>query len=527
MKRFKANYIGVLLALTLWLTLAYSLSLFEALQSYQVSTVTQLKLVLFVACVYGMTLTLARLFNLFKPVAIGLMLIAAPSAYFMQQYGVLIDPDMLINALETDPEEASDQLSTGLLLFTLLMGLLPAALLATIQINKAGALTRLKQGGITALCFMVLAVGTVVTSYDDFASLFRNHRDVKYRITPFNVISASVSVAKQKLTQPQRFIAVGQDAFREISAQEKLQVMVVIVGETARADHFTINGYERPTTTELAGLAKAGQVGSFKNATSCGTATAISVPCMFSFYSADNYSPTARNTTNVLDVLKSVGIGVAWFENNSGCKNVCDRVTTVNLTNKECESGPCFDDVLLKELAQWLPHIKSDSVIVLHQMGSHGPAYFERSPREAKRFLPECTSSELTECSRQQIINAYDNSLVVTDTLVADVISLLARNSDLDSSVMYISDHGESLGDNGIYLHGLPKWLAPAEQTHVPWVVWPKALFKFDDFDTASVSHDNLSHTLLGYFDVKTELYESQLDLTLKQEFGRYASTAP
>lgn len=527
MKRFKANHIGVLLAVTLWLTLAYSFSLFETLQSYRIATFTQIKLIVFVACVYGMTLTLARLFNFFKPVAIVLMLIAAPSAYFMQQYGVLIDPDMLINALETDPEEASDQLSTGLLLFTLLMGLLPAGLLARIQISKAGALTRLKQGGVAALCFLVLAVGTVVTSYDDFASLFRNHRDVKYRITPFNVISASVSVAKQHLAQPQRFISVGQDAFREISAKEKPHVMVVIVGETARADHFSVNGYERPTTTRLEGLAKEGQVGSFKNATSCGTATAISVPCMFSFYSADNYSPTARNTTNVLDVLKSVGIDVTWFENNSGCKNVCDRVTTINLSNEECESGSCFDDVLAKKLAQWLPHINSDSVIVLHQMGSHGPAYYERSPREAKQFLPECTSAELTDCSRQQIINAYDNSLVVTDTLVADVISLLERNPDLDSSVMYLSDHGESLGDNGIYLHGLPKWLAPAEQTHVPWVVWPKTRFKFDDFETASVSHDNLSHTLLGYFDVKTELYEGQLDLTLKQPKDRYASIAP
>ncbi|SFR54657.1 lipid A ethanolaminephosphotransferase [Pseudidiomarina maritima] len=519
MKRINVNFPAVLLGVTAWLVLAYSVALRDALESYAVYPITQVKLFVFVACVYGIMLVLARMLNIFKPVAISLILLAAPAAFYMQQYGILIDPDMLINALETDPAEANDQLSAGLFMHFIFMGIMPALILIFLKITPTSIFKRLKQGVVIGLCFTTFSVGIVMTSYDDFASLFRNHRDIKYRIVPFNVISASVSVAKQKLRRPAEFVAQGKDAFREISAETKPKVMVVILGETARADHFSVNGYPRPTTPRLEQLERTGEIASYDEAVSCGTATAISVPCMFSFYNADNYDQAARNTTNVLDVLDTVGIKVTWVENNSGCKNVCDRINTITMPENACTQNDCFDTVLIDKFREWLQQVQGDSVLVLHQMGSHGPAYFERSPNELKRFLPECTSAELTDCAREEIVNAYDNSLVVTDEMVAAIIELLKTDTRLDASLMYVSDHGESLGDNGVYLHGLPKWLAPKEQTHIPWIVWPSTRFKADaQKDNQQVSHDNLSHTLLGYFKVKTRLYDRQLDLIAERD---------
>ncbi|RZQ55926.1 phosphoethanolamine transferase [Pseudidiomarina tainanensis] len=516
MKRINVNFSTILLCVTAWLVLAYSAALRDSLENYAVYPITQIKLLAFVACVYGLLLVLARILNIFKPVAIGLIVLAAPAAFFMQQYGILIDPDMLINALETDPAEAHDQLSLGLFFYVIFMGIVPALILAFLKILPTGFFKRLKQGVIIGLCFTIFSIGIVMTSYDDFASLFRNHRDIKYRIVPFNVISASVSVAKQKLSKPSEFVTQGEDAFREISAETKPKVMVVILGETARADHFSVNGYPRPTTPRLEQLERSGEIASYDEAVSCGTATAISVPCMFSFYNADNYDQAARNTTNVLDVLDTVGIHVTWVENNSGCKNVCDRINTLKIPPEMCAANQdCFDTALIDLFHEWIENVKGDSIVVLHQMGSHGPAYFERSPEQLKKFLPECTSAELTECAREEIVNAYDNSLVVTDEMVAAIIELLKNDMRLDASLMYVSDHGESLGDNGVYLHGLPKWLAPKEQTHIPWIVWPSNHFKANArTDNQQVSHDNLSHTLLGYFKVKTELYDSRLDLT-------------
>lgn len=344
---------------------------------------------------------------------------------------------------------------------------------------------------------------------------------MKYRVAPFNVISATVSALKRKLETPTQFIRLGQDAF-QVSTSEKPRVMVIVLGETARADHFSINNYARLTTPSLNALMTSEPIFSYKSATSCGTATAISVPCMFSFLTADNYSDVARNSSNVLDVLETAGINATWIENNSGCKDVCNRIKTVKMSESRCGELECYDVDMLEQLKSWLSNLHQDSIIVLHQMGSHGPAYYERSPNEMKRFLPECKSQELSNCSVDEITNAYDNSLLVTDQLVSQVIKLLKSHTELDSSMMYVSDHGESLGDNGIYLHGLPNWIAPEEQRHIPWIVWPSDEFNVSKHETgATISHDNFSHTILGYFNVEASVYNEHLDLTKPD--GRYA----
>lgn len=398
MKLKKVSFSVTLFGVASWLSIAYSTSLVNTLNSYEIQTSTQFKLMAFTLCIYATVLAIAKLINLFKPTAVLLIMIAAPAWYYMLQYGIVIDAAMLINAIETDLSEAREQLSTDFFIILTFMGIVPSLLLIYIRIPRQRLLHNIIHSTVVIMCFAVLAAGIAYTNYDEFASLFRNHRDIKHRIVPYNVVAATVSVIKQKMAKPSEFVVLGTDAVR-INTHLKPRVMVVILGETARADHFTVNGYPRLTTPMLSELTKSAQLLSYKQAISCGTATAVSVPCMFSFYDAKNYNSSARNASNVLDVLEIAGVRATWIENNSGCKNVCDRINTIMLDEKSCNNSICYDTDMLKELSSLLENVTQDSVIVLHQMGSHGPAYFKRSPEQMKRFLPECVSLDLTQCT--------------------------------------------------------------------------------------------------------------------------------
>ncbi|PTB85381.1 phosphoethanolamine transferase [Pseudidiomarina aestuarii] len=527
MRVFNAKSLSWSIVVSAWLVIAYSRPLLSALEQYQAGALLQLKIGLLLWLFYAAFLSLSRALGCFKVVAIALIMIAAPVSFFMQQYGVVIDPDMLVNTIETDIGETADLLSLALFQHLFLLGVLPSILIWKFDSSTTRWSTQLGQGVLASTLLVAVMSTMMYTNYDDFASLFRNHRDIKYRIVPFNAISSTVSVIKQHFDVPTEFVTLGTDAVQRKS-MSKPKVMVVIVGETARADHFSVNGYARLTTPKLNRLAASGQILSYTNAISCGTATAISVPCMFSFATAETYNDTVRSSSNVLDVLKQAGISATWIENNSGCKNVCDRIETTVLDQQGCAELECFDNDMVTRLSALLQETERDRVIVLHQMGSHGPAYYKRSPQSLKQFQPECESADLTACSKEQIINAYDNSLLVTDALISGVIELLQTRTDIDASMMYVSDHGESLGDHGIYLHGLPNWMAPAEQRQIPWIVWPTSHFKNMTVDNHQpVSHDYLAHTLLGFFEVETALYDHQLDLIDSTGSVNIAHTTP
>ena len=308
----------------------------------------------------------------------------------------------------------------------------------------------------------------------------------------------------------------------------------VVLGETARADNFSLTGYARPTNAALADR----DVTFFSNVTSCGTDTASSVPCMFSDLGADRFSlDAASRRENVLDVLRSTGVQVGWVDNNSGCKGVCDRVESVNVSRDPgCPDGQCQDEVLVAALKQRLPRVQSDTLLILHQQGSHGPAYFKRYPAPG-RFQPTCMTNRIQDCPREALINTYDNTIDYTSRVLAMAIDLLASDQERDTVLLYVSDHGESLGERGIFLHGLPRILAPHEQSHVPMLLWMSAGAKgrlvpagecLRALQPRALSHDNLFHTLLGAFGVEANVYRASLDiLALAADASRCAVPPP
>ena len=266
----------------------------------------------------------------------------------------------------------------------------------------------------------------------------------------------------------------------------------------------------------------------FPHAVACGTNTETSLPCMFAPVGRRDYDEARiRGSESLLHVLARAGVGVTWRDNQSGCKGVCEGLPQQSVLDLAppglCADGRCLDEGLLHGLPEMLQHTGGTQLLVLHQLGNHGPSYFRRYPEAFARFQPECRSDDLRRCTREEIVNSYDNALLYTDHLLARLIGQLqARAAALDSLLIYVSDHGESLGEANLFLHGVPYAIAPDVQTQVPMVMWASDGFSaargldlacLKARATAPAAHDHLFHTLLGLLDVRTSLYAADWDL--------------
>jgi lipid A ethanolaminephosphotransferase len=470
--------------------------------------------------------TLFRFKYLLKTILILFIFAAAAVDYFMLSYGVLIDKSMMQNILQTNAHEVAELLTWRMVSHLLVFGALPALIVALTQFTYKPPLQQLTGNIGTLLVCSVFMIGLCYFFYGDYTSIYRNNRQLRYLINPVNLVDASISILKRKLRGQHALIPIGADAHLAEQAKNagKKSLTIVVLGETARAKNFALDGYTRPTNPYL----KQESVFNFTNVHSCGTATAASVPCMFSDFSQEKYDPAkAEYTENVLDVLSHAGVKVLWRNNNDSCKNVCNRVYTEDLSHLKladlCHADECYDEVLLYRLQAYVDALTTHGVIVLHQKGSHGPGYHLRHPPKFKVFDPECHQADLNDCSRQEVVNAYDNTIVYTDYFLAKVIQFLKKNSTkYDTAMLYISDHGESLGENNVYLHGLPYFVAPDVQKHVPLIAWFSNDFIAHNKINADClqqhknipySHDNLFHSLLGLMKVSTKAYNAKLDI--------------
>ncbi|MCR8932558.1 MULTISPECIES: phosphoethanolamine transferase [unclassified Pseudomonas] len=477
---------------------------------------------------FNLVLTVLAFRPLLKPVLIVLFLTSAGVAYFMNQYGVMMDAGMFRNFAETNVTEVRDLLSLKLFAFILLLGVLPSWLLWKVPVNYRRWHRELFSKVVVSVASAAVIGGVALANYQGLSSLFRNHHEIRLMLVPSNFIGASAGYLREQVASAQQpFIKIGEDAQRnpDIKLQPRKSLTVLVVGESARAENFGILGYPRDTTPTLD--KEAGLI-AFTDVHSCGTETAVSVPCMFSNMGRKNYDASkAKNEEGLLDVLKRAGIDVIWRDNQSGCKGTCDRVTVQDVSNLKdpalCANSECRDEILLQGLQSFIDHLDKDTVLVLHQMGSHGPEYFKRYPKEYEHFTPVCESNALNNCSRESIVNGYDNTLVYTDHVLSSLIDVLRSNQDkVDTAMLYLSDHGESLGEYNLFLHGTPYMLAPEQQKHVAMLAWFSDSYqKAYSVDThclqmsrdKPLSQDNLFHSMLGLLEVKSSVYQADLDL--------------
>jgi lipid A ethanolaminephosphotransferase len=473
-----------------------------------------------------------------KPFLLLLFGANAFTLYFMDQFGVYVDTSMIRNVFQTDAAETAELLSWQMVPYVFVYALVPAFFVLRTRLSGVGLATAAKRKALL-LALGVAAVSLAgVVSFKDYSSFFRNHKPARYLVTPANymVSVARVGFSSGRELRKER-VAVGRDARLGAAWAESNRpvLFVLVVGETARASSFSLNGYSRDTNPRLGSVP--GLV-NFGDVSACGTSTADSLPCMFSsFARSDPDHKRAREYESLLDVVRRSGLDVTWLDNNSGCKGVCDGVETESLEKSSsidlCASGECFDEILLAGLDGKLADPGKGRLLVLHQKGSHGPAYHRRYPAVFERFTPTCNSDDFDDCTQEEIRNAYDNSILYTDDFLGEVIERLdAASGRFDTAMLYVSDHGESLGENGLYLHGLPYAIAPETQTRVPMVLWMSPQFEERfSINTTGIeraagsdrfSHDNLFHSVLGALDVETSVYDSRLDIFAT---GRLAST--
>ncbi|WP_456255092.1 phosphoethanolamine transferase [Pseudomonas iridis] len=477
---------------------------------------------------FNIVLTFLAFRRVLKPVLMLLFLISASVAYFMSQYGVLIDAGMLRNFAETNVTEVRDLLSLKLLAYIVFLGVVPSWILWKVPVDYRRWHRELFSKVIVSFASVAVIGGVALANYQGLSSLFRNHHELRLMLVPSNYIGASAGYLREQVASAQQpFVKIGEDAQRDVALQNhpRKSLTVLVVGESARAENFGILGYDRDTTPTLD--KEAGLI-AFTDVHSCGTETAVSVPCMFSNMGRKNYDASkAKNEEGLLDVLKRAGIDVIWRDNQSGCKDTCNRVTVQNVSNLKdptlCANSECRDEILLQGLQGFIDHLDKDTVLVLHQMGSHGPEYFKRYPKEYEHFTPVCESNALNNCSRESIVNGYDNTLVYTDHVLSSLIDVLRSNQDkVDTAMLYLSDHGESLGEYNLFLHGTPYMLAPEQQKHVAMLAWFSDSYqKSYSVDThclqmtrdKPLSQDNLFHSMLGLLEVHSSVYQQDLDM--------------
>lgn len=460
-----------------------------------------------------------------KPLLMTLFVVTGMAVYYMQRYKVFFDASMVRNVLHTDVKEARELLSFSLFVNVVLYGLLPSLLLMPVKLVRRPAGAALLARAALIVGSLVVVVCGIALAFQDLSASMRNDKAMRYLITPGNYLISSASVlgsesqAAGAVRKP-----VGSDARLAASwaNRPKPALLVIVVGETVRAANWGMNGYARQTTPNLAAL----DVVNFRHVSACGTNTEASLPCMFSPFGRKDYDEKKiRQHESLLNVLDRSGIKTIWRDNQSGCKGVCDGVElqqiSGNLKNQFCDGNRCFDEVLLENLDAELKSNRN-LVLVLHQLGNHGPAYFQRYPAAFRQFTPTCDTADLGKCTRQQIVNSYDNALLYTDHFLSKTIQKLQAQTTHDAAMIYVSDHGESLGEKGFYLHGLPYVIAPKEQTEVPMVMWLSGGFASSfGIDTAClrqtmqkpISHDYLFHSILGMLQVSTTVYDKDYDV--------------
>jgi len=469
--------------------------------------------------------------RLLKPLLVAVFIGTAVLSYFTSSFGIVFDREMIRNIhenmMDRNTQEAGELFSLSLVTHVFLFGIVPATLLSLVSINFKPIRQELRSRAICLGCLVGALATLVLVNFKTVSFFARENKDLRSYANPFYAIDSTQKYIRRELRSraEEKFTVIGADATRRKTSKTRL-VGIMVVGETARADHFSLDGYPRITNPLLAKR----DVINFKRVTSSGTATAYSVPAMFSLLAPRDYSPEkAKKQSNLLDVIAKAGVKVIWIDNNSSSKNVADRVEYVSLRSNPDPASPLysdggyFDEELVRTMERTITESSGDLLIVLHTMGSHGPTYHKRFPKSFAKFTPYCEEAAPHNCNDEEVINAYDNTILYTDYILDMIVGYLdAHGADYDSFMLYASDHGESLGENGVYLHGLPNLIAPEAQRHVPMILWMSTGCRVNNGivyaalrsqEETPLSHTNIPHSLLGLFEVLTTAYNPACDI--------------
>ncbi len=535
-KKKYLSYSGLAFIIALYYALIINLPIYAELKtvfahSHSVKMGFIISIPILFLAVFNLIFNLLSWPYITKPIFAILLISSSIVSYASFNYGTLFDRSMITNIFEKNSNEAFSYLSLSSILWVVLMGVIPALILIKIPINKNKSFIKFILSKSVSIVISIIAVALIASLYyQDYASVGRNNKSLYRLIIPTQYVYSTVSyLTKTYFLPPLPYKKLGTDATQApkalITASKKPTLLIFLVGEIARAQNYHLDGYKRNTNP----YTEKQNVIAFQHVTSCGTATAVSVPCMFSAQPKAEYNARRSiNQDDLIDILNRANVDTFWLENDGGDKGVAkhskEKTIDNTKTNEECNGHACLDIALLDNFKKHVETLKGNRVIFMHMMGSHGPTYFQRYPKSKAKFLPDCQRADIENCSIEQITNSYDNTILYTDFFMSQVINQLkTMQNQFNTALFYISDHGESLGEDGLFLHGAPYSLAPDYQTHVPLIFWASQDFEqnkhlnreclLHQAKKQRVSQDYVFHSVLGIMDIKTKVYNPKLDI--------------
>jgi lipid A ethanolaminephosphotransferase len=431
--------------------------------------------------------------------------------YFIVQYNILIDITMVSNILHTNLAESMDLLHPKILIYLVVFALVPTVIIVKFRIKQQSFLKK------TGLLLLSMALGAAWLHFNapSWLWLDKNAKQFGSVMLPWSYVVNPIRYGIQE--NKRNKVVQLLPALTTLNPQRT--VVVLVIGESARAANFSLFGYTRDTNP----LLKRNHVIAIANAQACATYTTASVHCMLSHLGE---AASSSNDEPLPSYLSRHGVQVMWRTNNFGEPPIqVASYENGNDIRRQCQ-GDCtrldYDALLVENLAQRLQGAPTGAktLVVLHQAGSHGPQYFQKYPPAFETFKPVCKTVEVQKCSAAELVNAYDNSIVYTDYVLNQTIEALKSLKDTASVMLYMSDHGESLGEQGLYLHGIPKSIAPSTQTAVPLIAWMSDTFQQSrQLNSnrlnipAQPSHDLIFHSVLGALGMSSAIYEPAKDL--------------
>lgn len=456
-------------------------------------------------------------------------LISAWCTYYIKRYGIFVNKAMIANLIHTTKNEFSEFVTLEVILYIFAFGFLPAYFFQKYFVPKQESYLRfLKKIGIFVVCVLIFS------GFNSKVFIFlRQHHNTRVPL-PANYIISLIDYTRNELRKNSPFekrINISENS-KILTATKKPNIFVLIVGESARWDRFSLNGYQKETNPLLS---KQQNIINFTQTHSCNTFTRGSLPCMFSHMPQKTFLKTKQKYNGLLNIIDAVGYQILHLS-NSGIGNLYGALEGVNRTSvmtrnlkdeRFCEYEDCFDEIMVHGgyIDKFISEKNGQNIfIVLHQLGSHGPAYYKRYPRKFAKFQPECTKINLSDCNKEDLSNAYNNTILYTDYIISSTIDKIKKyNNDYNVGLFYVSDHGQSLGEKHMYLHSAPIFIAPEAQTHVPMMIYLSDDFiQQHNIDIKTMhqkthqytSHDNMFHTILGLLNIENSYYQKDLDLS-------------
>lgn len=447
------------------------------------------------AFVFYLIFFLSRLVGKFLLVLF--FIINAVAVYFINTYSVIIDESMIGNVLNTNYEEASSFFSIKLIVYIILLGVIPGIYIIKVKIINV----TLKKFLITSSLALLFIIIMAFANASNWLWIDKNSKQLGGLAMPWSY-SVNISLFYIHEHQKNKKEILLPDA--TIKDNEK-SVVVLVIGESARRQNFSLYGYKRNTNPLLSQTQNLFHF----DATSCATYTTAGVKCILEHAHTDDLYEILPN------YLYRNNVEVIWRTTNWGEPPVHIQ----NYQNKDalmlnCKGDGCnYDEILLSGLKeQILASKKNKILIVLHTSTSHGPTYSKKYPPQFETFKPVCNSVELGNCSHEELINAYDNTIVYTDYLLHNVIEDLKQLKEYKSAMFFVSDHGESLGEKNLYMHGIPLSIAPKEQYEIPFIVWLSDSSK-QLKPNKTLSQNHVFHSVLNFLNIQSPVYDEEMNI--------------